>query len=72
VDGEAFIQALRERFGDLTPPVVVVSASMIRTEIARRIGAAASLAKPFSLEDIRDVAWRFAHDERERQTGEVA
>src|SRR5687768_18502616 len=43
VDGEAFVEELRDRFGDAAPPVVVLSASLIRNDIARRVGAAATL-----------------------------
>ena len=43
VDGEAFVRELRRRFGEDTPPVVVLSASEIRHHIAKRVGAAVCL-----------------------------
>ena len=70
MDGEAFVAELQRRLGADTPPVVLLSASAIRHEVARRVGAAASLGKPFTLDDLRDIAWRFAHSERLRETGE--
>ena len=70
VDGEAFIDELKSRLGDATPPIVVLSASDVRGEIARRVGASACLAKPFTLDDLQDTTWRFAHEHRDRQTGE--
>jgi CheY-like chemotaxis protein len=72
VDGEAFVAELQRRYAEAAPPVVILSASAILAEVAKRVGAAASLAKPFTLDDLRDVAWRFAHTERLRQTGEAA
>jgi CheY-like chemotaxis protein len=59
MDGEAFLRALRASMGERTPPIVLVTASMARGEVARRTGAAASLQKPFDLQDIRDLAHRF-------------
>lgn len=70
VDGESFVAELREQLGEDTPPIVVLSAAPVREEIARRIGAAASIPKPFPLDDLRDVIWRFAHLHRVRQTGD--
>jgi CheY-like chemotaxis protein len=59
LDGEAFVRALRSQLGDQMPPVVLITASLARGEIARRAGAAASVQKPFDLQDIRDLAHRF-------------
>ncbi len=55
MDGETFLGRLHERFGDDAPPVVVVSASSERAEVARSHGAVGTLEKPFELEDVREM-----------------
>lgn len=59
MDGEAFCAKLRDRLGDATPPVIFVTASLARRELGERCGAAATLEKPFELQDIVDLAARF-------------
>lgn len=59
MDGEAFCLALRTRLGERMPPVVLVTASLARREVAERLDAAAALEKPFETQDIRDLAARF-------------
>jgi len=58
MDGEDFLRALERRDGD-RPPVIILSASAIRDEVAARTHAEAVLAKPFQLEDLRDLVSRF-------------
>lgn len=59
LDGEAFVLKMRAMLGDEAPPVVLVTASVARREVAARVGAAATVEKPFEVEDIRDLAARF-------------
>jgi CheY-like chemotaxis protein len=59
MDGEEFLQALVRRFGDPRPPVIILSASAVRSEVASRVGAEASLGKPFEIDDLRDMVARF-------------
>src|SRR5262245_23783637 len=49
LDGEGFCAALRRFDGMAAVPIVVVSASRAAAEVSARIGAAASLTKPFDL-----------------------
>lgn len=60
MDGETFLDVLHARLRGATPPIVLVTASIERREVARRVGAAASLEKPFDPDDLRDVVARFA------------
>jgi len=55
MDGEIFLGRLRAKLGVDMPPVVVLSASSKRADIARAYGAAATLEKPFELEDVREL-----------------
>ena len=55
MDGEMFLGRLRAKLGAKTPPVVVLSASSKRADVARAYGAAATLEKPFELEDVREL-----------------
>lgn len=66
MDGEELVTALREQMGSDMPPVCLVSASPLRNEIARRLGLPATLEKPFVLDDVRDLAARFASMHRDR------
>ena len=59
LDGEAFCVRMRQLLGDRAPPVVLVTASLARRAAAARLDAAATVEKPFDLEDIRDLAARF-------------
>lgn len=58
MDGEELVQSIVRRYGK-RPPVIILSASAVRSEVAHRIGAEASLAKPFDIEDLRDTVARF-------------
>ena len=54
-DGEIFLREFRRRFRNVNVPVVLLSASSARGDIARRLGVEATLAKPFVAQDLRDV-----------------
>lgn len=69
MDGEEFLHALRERCaarGVAMPATALISAAYSRAEIARRLDVDASIAKPFELDDLRDLAVRFASRHRDR------
>jgi DNA-binding response OmpR family regulator len=68
MDGEAFLNELKRRWSGVLPPVVVVSASAVRDEVARRVAATASLEKPFSLEEIREIVDHYCGDFRARRS----
>ncbi len=54
-DGEMFLREFRRRWRQENIPVIVLSASSARGEIARRLGVDATLAKPFFAEDLREL-----------------
>jgi len=54
-DGEMFLREFRRRWRDTEVPVILLSASTARNEIARRLGVEATLAKPFFAEDLREL-----------------
>jgi DNA-binding response OmpR family regulator len=54
-DGEMFLREFRRRWRHVEVPVIVLSASTARNDIARRLGAQATLAKPFFAEDLREL-----------------
>lgn len=54
-DGEMFLREFRRQWRDASVPVVVLSASSARGEIARRLGVEGSLSKPFLAEDLREL-----------------
>lgn len=65
MDGEEFFHAVRERLrGRVQPRFALISAAYARGEVARRLEVDASIAKPFELEDLRDLAARFASQHR--------
>ncbi len=55
LDGEAFLMELSERYPDHRIPVVLLTASALRKEVAGRLGVAASLAKPFDTTQLVDL-----------------
>lgn len=59
LDGETFCLRVKTMLGDGAPPVVLVTASVARRLVAERVGAAATLEKPFDVQDVRDLAKRF-------------
>ena len=56
MDGWKFLESARQRFPDLHPPVVVLSAVRNLTDEVRRLGVTAFLPKPFDLEDVARMA----------------
>ena len=66
MDGEELLLELRRSMGERMPPVALISAAYSRTEVARRADVDATLPKPFEITDLRDLAARFAPDDRDR------
>jgi DNA-binding response OmpR family regulator len=64
-DGEMFVREFRRRWRHSEVPVVLLSASTARNEIARRLNVEATLPKPFLAEDLRE---RVATLIRDRET----
>lgn len=58
LDGEEFLRVL----GDPRPPVVLVTASVRRDEVADRFAVEASVEKPFDIKTIRALARKYATD----------
>ena len=56
LDGEEFLRVL----GDPRPPVVLVTASVRRKEVAERFGVEGSIEKPFDIKNIRELARKYA------------
>ena len=65
LDGEDLVRQLRGVLHRETPAVVLVSASHQRTDVQKRLGLPASLAKPFSMDDLLDICVRFANEHRD-------
>lgn len=57
MDGEEFLRVIERRFGQ-RPPVIILSASAVRQEVARRTKAAGSLEKPFQVDDLLEMVTR--------------
>lgn len=66
IDGEEFVRALRRVLFEGMPPICLVSAAHSRPEVQKRLGLPASLGKPFAMNDLKDVAVRFAGEHRDR------
>jgi DNA-binding response OmpR family regulator len=54
-DGEMFLREFRRQWREVNVPVVLLSASSARNEIAQRLGVERTLSKPFLAEDLREV-----------------
>jgi DNA-binding response OmpR family regulator len=54
-DGEMFLREFRRRWRHTDVPVILLSASTARNEIARRLNVEATLPKPFFAEDLREL-----------------
>ena len=65
LDGEELVHELRRALGEQAPKVVVASAAYARADISQRLGAEASLDKPFDIDDLRDVVARFGDGHRD-------
>ncbi len=61
-DGEMFLREFGRRWREADVPVLVLSASSARAEIAQRLGAEATLSKPFLAEDLRETVAALFHD----------
>ena len=59
-DGETFLREFRRRWRHEEVPVILLSASSARNDIARKLGVEASLAKPFFAEDLRELVRQLA------------
>jgi DNA-binding response OmpR family regulator len=57
-DGEMFLREFRRRWRNEDVPVILLSASSARNDIARRLGVEATLSKPFFAEDLRELVTR--------------
>ncbi len=64
MDGEEFLRRYYERWGETTAPVILLSASAMREEVAARCRVAGSLGKPFAMDElielVDDVMQRYA------------
>lgn len=61
-DGEMFLREFRRRWRHTEVPVIVLSASTARNDIARRLGIEATLSKPFFAEDLRELVTTLTRD----------
>jgi DNA-binding response OmpR family regulator len=61
-DGEMFLREFRRRWRDTDVPVILLSASTARSEIARRLCVEATLPKPFLAEDVRELVTTLTGD----------
>lgn len=68
-DGEMFLREFRRRWRRESVPVIVLSASSARNDIARRLGVEATLAKPFFAEDLRELVTRFVKKRKSAAAG---
>lgn len=61
-DGEMFLREFRRRWRHEDVPVILLSASSARNEIARRLSVEATLPKPFFAEDLRELVTRLVSE----------
>ena len=61
-DGEMFLREFHHRWRHAEVPVVLLSASTARNEIARRLSVEATLPKPFFAEDLRELVRKLTRD----------
>jgi DNA-binding response OmpR family regulator len=61
-DGEMFLREFRRRWRHTDVPVILLSASTARNEIARRLSVEATLPKPFFAEDLRELVGTLIRD----------
>lgn len=67
-DGEMFLREFRRRWRRIDVPVIVLSASSARNEIAKDLGAEATLGKPFFAEDLLELVAAHAPAKRPAAT----
>lgn len=63
VDGEAFLKQYRSHHPDRFCPVILLTASVQRREVADRMHVQATLEKPFALDDLCALVEDFASAE---------
>lgn len=63
-DGEMFLREFGRRWRHTEVPVILLSASTARNDIARRLGVEASLSKPFFAEDLRELVTTLTRDRK--------
>jgi len=61
-DGEMFLREFRRRWRQSRVPVILLSASTARNDIARRLAVEATLSKPFFAEDLRELITSLTRD----------
>lgn len=59
MEGEELLVELRRREGKPPTPVILISASAVRAQVADRLRVEASLAKPFETEELRQLVASF-------------
>lgn len=64
MDGEEFLQRYYQRWGETTAPVILLSASAMREEVAARCRVAGSIGKPFAMDELIELV-----DDVMRRTG---
>ncbi|MEM7434939.1 MAG: response regulator [Myxococcota bacterium] len=68
-DGEMFLLEFRRRWRDVRVPVILLSASTARNEIARKLGVEATLGKPFMTEDLLELVAKHIPAQKPAATG---
>ena len=68
-DGEMFLREFRRRWRHEEVPVILLSASSARSDIARRLGVEATLPKPFFAEDLRELVAQLSRSGRPAAAG---
>ena len=61
-DGEMFLREFHRRWRHAEVPVILLSASTARNDIARRLHVEATLPKPFFAEDLQELVTTLTRD----------
>ena len=61
-NGEMYLREFRRRFRQSNVPVILLSASTARGDIARRLQVEATLGKPFFADDLRELVSSLTRD----------
>ena len=67
MDGETFLRRLALALGPDKPDVLILTASSMRSEVARKVGVP-SIAKPFDLEELRELVDQLLAGRRRRKS----
>lgn len=67
MDGEDFLVAFRERWPEANVPTILLTASAIRAEVAKRVGVTTSLEKPFDAGELTELARSLCGEEHRRR-----